>query len=134
MPKITKKEQAARDAATAQEAQLAQQARERAALRWSDDSDVAPDVSPPERGSELTTGWLFNAYARRVNVACSDVVSHAVGKTDRTTTQGAQRLYSTRTRALRALRCAMEREFAAALAKIDAEIQKEQVKGGACQH
>ena len=126
--KITKKEQAARAAATAQEAQLAQQARERAALRWSD-SDVAPDVPPPERGSELTTGWLFNAYARRVNVACSDVVSHAVGKTDRTTTQGAQRLYSTRTRALRALRCAMEREFAAALAKIDAEIQKEQANG-----
>ena len=128
MPKITKKEQAARAAAAAQEAQLAQQAREHAALRWSD-SDVAPDVPPPERGSELTTGWLFNEYARRVDVACSGVVSHAVGNTDRTTTQGKRWLYSTRARALRALRCAMEREFAAALAKIDAEIQKEQANG-----
>lgn len=72
------------------------------------------------------TGWLFNAYSRRVTVACSSSISHAFGRNDQTTTQGSAHLYSTRARALRALRVAMEREFAAALAKVDMEIEKEE--------
>lgn len=93
----------------------------RAALHWSDDSDVRPDVPVPDR-NELTTGWTFNAYARRVDVACSSSAFHAVGRTDKTTTQQPLALYSTRERALRALRVALEREFAEALAKVDAEV------------
>lgn len=122
MAKLTKKEIAARAAAE-------QQARERAALRWSDDDAVAPDVPPPQHGSELTTGWLFNTYTRRVDVAYSSAIFHAWGRTDRTITQGARWLFSTRERALRALRVAMEQEFAAALARVDAQIEREQANG-----
>lgn len=118
MAKLTKKEIAARAAAE-------QQARERAALRCA----VAPDVPPPQHGSELTTGWLFNTYTRRVDVAYSSAIFHAWGRTDRTITQGARWLFSTRERALRALRVAMEQEFAAALARVDAQIEREQANG-----
>jgi hypothetical protein len=106
-------------AATLAEQQATERARISAALHWSDDSDIAPDVPPPERWNELTTGWTFNSYGRRVEVACSSSVYHAVGRTDKTTAQRPLSLYSTRERALRALRVALEREFATELAKID---------------
>jgi hypothetical protein len=97
-----------------------QAARELAALHWSDDNDIAPDVMPPDKWDQLSTGWVFNVYSRRIDVACSSTVHHAVGRTDKTTTQQPIRMYSTRERALRALRVALEHEFAAELAKIDA--------------
>jgi hypothetical protein len=112
-------------ATVAAEQQEAQQAQIRAALRWSDDADIAPDVPPPPAWREMTTGWTFNAYSQRVEVACSSAASHSVGRTDKTTTQQPLALYSTRERALRALRVALEREFAAELAKIDAQIAAE---------
>ena len=98
--------------------------RERAALCWTDDSDIAPDVPPPKGWRELSTGWVFNVYLRRVDVACSGPASHAVGRTDQTTSQRPMHLYSTRERALRALRVALEREFAKELAKIDAQLER----------
>ncbi len=104
------------------EQEAAERARISEALRWSDASDIYPDVLPPERYNELTTGWVFNAYSKRVDVACSSPVSHAIGRTDKTTTQHPIRLFSTRERALRALRGSLELEFATALAKIDREI------------
>lgn len=100
----------------------------RAALRWSDDSDIEPDVPPPTASFDLTTGWTFNAYSRRVMVACSSSFAHGIGRTDQTNSQRPLSLYSTRGRALRALRVALEKEFAVELAKIDAEIEKERVK------
>jgi hypothetical protein len=116
MARLSKKEQQRR-------AEEAMQARERAALHWTDLAP-APDVMPPE-GSGLSTGYTFNVYAQRVDVACSGAVSHSVGRTDRTTTQGARRLYSTKLLALQALRNAMEREFAKRLAAIDVQIESE---------
>ena len=117
--KPTKAEIAAQAAA----AEVERQARIRAALHWTDDADIAPDVPPPS-GQGLTTGYMFNAYSRRVDVACSSSVFHAIGRTDRTTTQRPIWLYSTRARALHALRVALERQFAEELAKIDAELAK----------
>ncbi len=102
--------------------------REYVALRWTDSSDIAPDVPPPDGWGELTTGWTFNAFGRRVEVACSSGGLHAVGRTDKTTTQRALALFSTRERALRALRAlrvALEHEFATELAKIDALLSSE---------
>lgn len=97
-----------------------QAARERAALHFTDDSDIAPDVPPPESGeSGLTTGYVFNTYSKRAEIACSSSYSHSVGRTDKTTSQHSIYMFSTRERALRALRVALEREFAAELAKID---------------
>lgn len=107
------------------QAAIEQARRISAARRWTDDSDIEPDVPPPSGFNELTTGWVYNAYARRIDVACSSSVSHAIGRTDRTTTQGARALYSTRERALRALRVALERQFAEELAKVDALLERE---------
>ena len=98
------------------------------ALRWSDGAE-GPDVPRPENGH--TEGWLYNEHAREPNVyeAWSEPTAHGTGKhlgKDRpSATQGARRLYSTRTRALKALRAALEREYAETLAKIDAQIAAE---------
>jgi hypothetical protein len=91
--------------------------RVRAALRWTGEAP-SPDVPPPTDNS-LTTGWLFSVHGQRVDAACSDAVSYAYGRTDRTTTQGSRALYSSRRLALQALRAAMERKFAEELARID---------------
>lgn len=100
-------------------AEAARQIQVCAALHWTDDNDIAPDVPPPTGWNELTTGWTFNAYARWIDVACSSSFAHAVGRTDKTTAQNSRALYSTRARAVRALRCAVERECAELLLKID---------------
>ena len=119
MPRLSKAEQRRRE-------QEADEARIRAALRWTDPAPP-PDVLPPEQVGDrfLSTGYTFNAYANRIDVACSGPVSHAVGRTDTTTTQGGKRLYATRLLALRALRNAVERACAERLAAIDARIEQE---------
>lgn len=98
------------------------------ALRWTGPTP-APDVAPPDTHG-LTTGYMFNVYAQYVEVACSSSVSHAIGRTDRTTSQRPLHLYSTRLLALRALRAESERKFAEQLAKIDEQIEAERRKGG----
>jgi hypothetical protein len=95
----------------------------RDALRWSGDAPT-PDVPAPTDRS-ITIGWMFNVYAQRVDVACSGAVSHALVRTDRTTTQGSRALFSTRNLALRALRAALERKFAEDLARIDVLLDHE---------
>jgi hypothetical protein len=92
--------------------------RVRAALCWSD--DVQPDVPIPKGGDSLSEGWL-PAY-RGAEVACSSAVCHALGRTDKTTTQGPRELYSSKVLALRARRYEFALEAAQALARIDALI------------
>lgn len=90
------------------------------ALHWT--SEVKPDVPPPI-GPALTTGWLFNSYSKTVTPACSSSSGHGTGQDTRPTTKGARSLYSTKERALRALRHAMEQQYAEALAIVDAQIK-----------
>jgi len=111
MPRVTKAEQAE---ALAREALIAQ------ALRWT--APVEPDVSPPLAGAPLATGYMYNTYSAAVFVACSSSVGHAIGSCTKTTTQGAIALYSTRERALRALRSDLERDCALRLAVADRAI------------
>jgi len=93
-----------------------------AALRWTE--KVLPDVPPRSKFTEgLTTGWL-PCYTR-VEPACSSVVSHAIGQTHETTSQGSRSLYSTKLLALKALRHEMELRFANELAGIDIQIAVE---------
>jgi hypothetical protein len=97
----------------------------RPALAWTE-SVGGPDVEIPEHWNHLSTGFLFNTYnGGTVEVACSGPVNHARGRTDKTTTQGARKLYSTRLLALKALRNALEREYAEGLLSIDKQIEKE---------
>ncbi len=93
---------------------------------------VRPDVPPPtseERGNRLTVGYDFagalGTAGGRVEVACSSSVHHALGRTDKTTSQGSRALYSTRLLALRALRHEVEQECAKRLAGIDKQIEQE---------
>ena len=86
-------------------------------------SSVQPDVAPPSESFQLTTGWHFNSYARRVEVACSSVTGHAFGRIDKTNSQNSKWLYSTEKLALMAMRHEMELEFAKALVMVDKKIE-----------
>jgi len=113
MPRVTKAEQAE---ALAREALIAQ------ALRWT--APVEADVPPPARGEGgLKTGYMYNVYSAVVEVACSTSISHAVGSTTKATVQRPRALYSTRERALRALRAELERDCAKRLAAVDSAIE-----------
>lgn len=114
-------------------ADLENELRKARAMRFTD--KVVEDVPPPSIGvkfGELTTGFAVvgtGEYAR-VDVACSSSVNHAIGRTDKTSSQNAKPLYSTRLLALRACRNKVEEYAASRLAAIDlmieAEINKEQ--------
>jgi hypothetical protein len=103
-----------------------------AALRST--SPVEADVPPPERwGEALTKGFLPVAAGSndgRVVVACSSSSSRGIGRDDAVTSQKAVYLYSTRLRALKALRWEAEQVFAQRLRKIDQMIELEEAQEG----
>lgn len=101
------------------------------ALRFTD--KVSPDIPIPEYtvSSPLTKGWVpigSLGNQGRVEVACSSSVHHAIGRTDRTTSQNAIRLYSTKLLALRGLRNQVEKRCAEELSRIDQQIEEEELK------
>lgn len=96
------------------------------ALAFRFTSNVLPDLQPPTTGSELRKGWLFNVYSNQVDPACTSVISHSVGRDDQARSQGCRVLFSTKLRALRALRYAVEQECALKLRQIDVRIESEQ--------
>lgn len=88
--------------------------------------DVRPDIFPPNGGA-LTTGYIPIAAlsdSARVDVACSSSVGHATGQVNRTTTQGARSLYSTKLLALQALRYEVESDCARRLRAVDRMIEE----------
>lgn len=100
------------------------------ALCWTPEP-VGVDLPPPKFGELDTLGFTFNHYNGRISFGRSSSIGHATqdsGFPERTTTQRALSMYSTRLRALRALRCALERKFAEQLAGIDAQIAVERAK------
>jgi hypothetical protein len=112
---MTKKEQA-------EVAELKRKLSLVAALRWTD--PVEPDVPyPTGYGDKLSTG--FCPCYDRVEVACSSAGFHAVGRTDKTTSQQPRSLYSTRILALKALRHEVELRCANELARVDRMIEQE---------
>jgi hypothetical protein len=117
---MTKKEKAAFDAAI-------ERAEILAALRWT--APVLPDVPPPKSG--YSEGWEFNAYTRRVEQAWSDTVTHGSGPAPHdykryvSASQNGIALYSTKARALAALRYEVELQAAKMLLEIDKRIALE---------
>jgi hypothetical protein len=101
------------------------------ALRWSDarEIDLLPDVPPPEYIG-YTDGWYCNGPAGKVDRRWSTSSGHGFGPyadyvhSRRSASQGSIALYSTRARALRALRRFVEEDAAQKLAKIDDEINQ----------
>ncbi len=98
-----------------------QSLREALAFRLTD--PVEPDVPVPGF-DDLSKGYLFNAYSGDVLKACSSSVFHSYGRDDKTTTQGARRLYSTKALALKALRYSVERDCISRLTRIDKQIEE----------
>lgn len=97
-----------------------------AALRAT--SSQEPDIPIPACFSDLAKGWLpiaGSTDSARVEPACSSSINHANGRTDRTTTQGPRRLYSTRLLALSQLRYEAEQSAAHRLRRIDRMIEQE---------
>jgi len=96
-----------------------------AALRTT--TDVAPDVPPPTNGG-LSKGFAVvgeRSDNGRVEPACSSSVHHGIGQHDRTTSQNARHLYSTKILALKALRRAIEQDCAVRLRRVDRMIDAE---------
>lgn len=113
---MTKKERAEIDA-------LVKKLRISGALRWTE--EVKPDVPIPKGWQGLSKGWLPRAWDGTAEPACSSAVHHARGQNDKTTSQGAKELYSTRLLALKAARHQVEMEAAEKLAQIDERIEAE---------
>lgn len=92
------------------------------ALRWTD-GETEPDLDkPPYGATREIRGWGFNAYTQEVERMWSTVGLHGTGKGG---SQGGRSLYSTKLRALRALRRAVEIDCARKLAAIDEQIREE---------
>jgi hypothetical protein len=100
------------------------------ALHWT--PTVSTDVPVPTMSCAgamtLATGWMTGGGFEygRVEVACSSSVCHSFGHVDQTNSQGARPLYSTRLKALQALRNEIERAAAMRLLRLDLEIEAEE--------
>ena len=114
---MTKKEQAAMQAAIDRAEKLA-------ALRWT--GSVDRDVGVPLQG--YSEGWDYNAHSQRVWLGWSDQVTHGTGPApkDRETRLSAskqsRRMFSTKAKALAAMRHEIEQIAAADLMKVDRQI------------
>ena len=119
---MNKKEQKAFD-------DLKEQLRIAKALRFTE--DVPEDVPIPSEWKELAKGWMFNEHrwthgrAGSVQRACSSPTGHCFGDDTYTNTQGGKSLFSTKKRALTAMRRAIELEYAKSLADLDKLIEEE---------
>ncbi|NNS07309.1 hypothetical protein [Erwinia sp. JH02] len=113
---MNKKEQAAFDAAIAE-------AEVNRALRWSD-YETERDVPKPGPSDGYVNGWSVNYHSERVYLSWSGSISHGDGRVvgGKRPPYGSQRgieQYSTKEKALKAMRRQMEREFAQRLASVD---------------
>lgn len=113
---MTKKEQAEME-------QLRKDLRLARALRFTE--PVSPNVKPPSSSGELTKGWIpLGTYeSMRAAPACSSSGGHGWDTQEKTYSQGSRWLFSTKLLALKAGRNEIERQCAAALARIDEEIE-----------
>jgi hypothetical protein len=92
------------------------------ALAWT--APVERDLPAPT-GSNRTSGWDFNVHNHTVYEAWSESTRHGMGPAPSAGRSGSQRgvaIFSTKERALRALRHSIERSAAELLASIDQRI------------
>lgn len=92
-------------------------------LRWTD--KVEKDVPIPKSCDGLVIGYTYNSYVLRAERSCSDSVHHALGRTDRTTSQRGIAMYSSKLLALMAMRNEVELRIAKELRDIDRLIEAE---------
>lgn len=117
---MTKKEQAEMKAAIDRADLLA-------SLRWT--APVKKDVPPPDSGG-YSEGWDFNAYSMVVDLWWSTSVTHGSGPAPiagkhRSGSQNARWLFSTKAKALAAMRFEIETQSAQKLMKLDRLLRDE---------
>jgi hypothetical protein len=110
---MNKKEQAAMQAAIDRAETLA-------ALRWTE--PVERDIGIPEKG--FSEGWDYNTHSQRVWIGWSDRTAHGSGQAPinsriRNGSQGSRKMFSTKAKALAAMRHEVEKNAASELLKID---------------
>ena len=93
------------------------------ALRWTD-AETMRDVPKP-RGQGITTGWSYNPHTRVAMPMWSESSTHGHGHERKSGSHQGIALFSTKLRALRALRRAVEVDCARKLAAIDEQIRAE---------
>ena len=96
--------------------------------------DVEADVGIPDCSvrANMSIGYAPIAACSdmsRVEEACSSSVSHGIGSQKETRSQQPMRLWSTRLRALQALRWRVERDCAKRLRRVDRAIEKAKEDG-----
>lgn len=104
------------------EQELVEELRTRLALRFTE--PVNMDVLIPI-GDTLKNGYSFNSYSKRVTKSCSSSMSHSIDGWDRTNSRGPLAQFSSKLRALRAMRNDLELMFARELRAVDLKIQLE---------
>ena len=81
--------------------------------------EVQPDLPIPQRTEGIVNGWIFNSYSMQVKKSCSTATGHGVDKWGTITAQNAIVQFSTKLRALKAMRTAIELECAKKLYEVD---------------
>lgn len=113
---LTKAQIAERKAAAAKQLKLDQLA----AFRLTE--ECKPDVPPPSGGyQDISRGWAYNSYSKTIRESWSTYMTHGdFYNGERISgSQGSRWLYSSRERALKAMRHEVELQAAADLHKID---------------
>ncbi len=89
---------------------------------------VEKDVMHPTTGSygELSTGYAFNSYNMTVTEACSSSVSHGYDSHTKTHSQRPIMMFSTKVKALKAMRYELEQKYTRSLHKVDQLIKIEE--------
>ena len=104
--------------------------KQRIALSWPRYEEPKPMDLSGASSHDLKTGWFSSQYGTdyQVSLGCSSGVFHSRTRTDKTDCQQAGTMYHTKLDALKVARCRMSAQFATALARIDAEIEAEEVQ------
>ena len=93
------------------------------ALHWTKGAE--PDVAMPTKKDEITKGWLFSTSSKKATESWSSSSNHGdmpfLSKYDTQYKKGAA-LYSTKSKALMALRNALEEQAAKDLLELDKQI------------
>jgi hypothetical protein len=89
-----------------------------------------PDVPRPKNSSDFLCGYTINEYTRKVLPSLTKSHYHGTnfeneGFPNKTTTQGGLDLFSSKLKALRALRNLVERQCCEMLLAVDEKIEKE---------
>jgi len=98
------------------------------ALSWPRYEEPKPMDLSGATSQDLKTGWFSNQYGTdyQVSLGCSSGIHHSRTRINKTDSQYSGTMYHTKLDALKVARCRMSKQFATALARIDAAIEAEE--------